>query len=88
MSVIFLVSVVDDMVRYRRSISAQSLFFLNVLCSRTNSFFVFFFNFPSSLLPLALAAWLGNRATYDVYGYSFTHSIHCDYTFLDISIKN
>jgi hypothetical protein len=44
-SVIFLVSVVDDMVRYRRSISAQSLFFLNVLCSRTNSFFVFFFQF-------------------------------------------
>ena len=46
MSVIFLVSVVDDMVRYRRSISAQSLFFLNVLCSRTNSFFVFFSIFP------------------------------------------
>ena len=87
MSVIFLVSVVDDMVRYHRSISVQSLFFLNVLCSRTNSFFVFFSIFPLRS-PLALAAWLGNRATYDVYGYSFTHSIHCDYTFLDISIKN
>ena len=32
LSVIFLVSVVDDMVRYRRSISAQSFFFFNVLC--------------------------------------------------------
>ncbi len=70
MSVIFLVSVVDDMVRYRRSISAQSLFFFNVLCFTQIRFLFFFSIFPlakKNETELYVHVWIR------IYVYMFTH---------------